>query len=83
MCGEEYLLLELPIPDWTLPDCLSESERSITMSILRGAKNEEIARERETSIRTVESQVARIFAKVGVSSRIQLAHRLGAKRAPR
>ena len=74
--GEEYLILSLPVPSWTVPGYLTQAERSIALAMLRGATNQQIAHERKCSIRTVDNLIARIFAKVGVASRIELAHRL-------
>ena len=73
---DEYLVLTVPIPVWEMPDCLTDAERAVATSVLGGSTNEQIARERRTSTHTVANQIARIFAKLGVSSRIELAHRL-------
>lgn len=78
---DEYLILTLPIPNWDIPEFLTEAERAVTMAVLRGFTNEQIAQERKTSLHTVANQIASIFAKLAVASRIELAHRL-AKRAP-
>lgn len=80
--GDQYLVLTVPIPTWSLPEYLTEAQRSITLAMLRGATNEDIARERKTSVRTVDNHVAQIFVKVGVASRIELAYRLGSKGVP-
>ncbi|MGH7435155.1 MAG: helix-turn-helix domain-containing protein [Polyangiaceae bacterium] len=80
---DEYLILTLPLPDWAVPGCLTEAERHITLAILRGATNQDMAGERKSSVRTIGNQIARIFAKLGVTSRIELAHRLGAGMSPR
>ena len=77
---DEYLVLTMPLPVWEMPDCLTDAERAIAMSILRGSTNEQIARERRTSLHTVANQISRIFEKLGVTSRIELAHHLAAKR---
>jgi DNA-binding CsgD family transcriptional regulator len=74
--GEEFLVLALPIPRWTLPASFTEAERSIAHAVLQGATNEQIARERKSSTRTVGNQIVRIFAKLAVTSRIELAHKL-------
>jgi DNA-binding NarL/FixJ family response regulator len=79
---DEYLVIALPSPAWEMPDCLTGAEQAITALVLRGLTNEEIARERGTSAHTVANQIARIFAKLSVTSRIELAHRL-ASRKPR
>ena len=43
-----------------------------------GKRNTEIARELFLSLKTVESHTRNIYAKLGVSSRVELATRLGA-----
>lgn len=78
--SDEYLVISFPTPDWTLPDSLSTAEREIALAILQGASNETIAQERHSSIRTVANQIASIFEKVGVSSRIELAIAVSPKR---
>ncbi|MGH7440741.1 MAG: helix-turn-helix domain-containing protein [Polyangiaceae bacterium] len=80
---DEYMVLAFPTPSWTLPECLTEAERSIALAILQGATNEQVACERRRSLRTVGNHIARIFAKVGVSSRIEFAHRLASGATPR
>ncbi len=74
--GDEYLVLSVPIPTWQMPDCLTSAERAVAMLVLGGLTNEEVARKRRTSTHTIANQIARIFAKLGVASRIELAHRL-------
>jgi DNA-binding NarL/FixJ family response regulator len=74
---DQYLVLSFPAPTWELPECLTAAEREIVLAMLRGASNEAIARVRRTSIRTVANQIASIFVKLRVSSRIELAHVLG------
>lgn len=75
--GDEYLVLSFPVPAWSLPGDLSTAERDIALAILKGASNETIAQERDTSVRTVANQIAAIFAKLDVSSRIELAWTVG------
>jgi DNA-binding NarL/FixJ family response regulator len=74
---DQYLVLSFPAPAWNLPECFTAAEREIVLGMLRGASNEAIARERCTSVRTVANQIASIFVKLRVSSRIELAHALG------
>lgn len=74
--GDEYVLLAFPIPTWNIPETLTSVERAIASAILHGESNEEIARSRQTSIHTVSNQIARIFSKLAVSSRIDLALQL-------
>jgi len=72
--GDQYLVLSFPTPVWSLPGCLSAAEREVALALLRGETNETIASVRNTSVRTVANQVASIFAKLGVNSRIELAY---------
>jgi DNA-binding NarL/FixJ family response regulator len=51
---------------------ISTSEAFVLERVLAGASNEAIARERGTSKRTVEKQVASLLRKVGVRSRREL-----------
>lgn len=56
---------------------LTTAEQDVALMILRGLSNDAIARARSTSIRTVANQVAAIFDKMGATSRVELAARLG------
>jgi DNA-binding NarL/FixJ family response regulator len=61
---------------------LSESERDVILRLISGYTNRAIARARGTSERTVANQVASAFAKLGVSSRLELAAHCGRLAAP-
>jgi DNA-binding NarL/FixJ family response regulator len=76
---DEYLNLSMPVPEWDMPEALTDAERAVTLAVLRGATNDQVARERRTSARTIANQLTSIFAKLGVTSRIELAHRLRKK----
>ena len=52
---------------------LTETERGIVSQVLRGETNAAIAKMRGTSPRTVANQIARVFKKLGVGSRAELA----------
>lgn len=52
---------------------LSARERDVASGIHRGLSNREIADELVLSVRTVDTHVQRIFAKLGVASRAQVA----------
>ncbi len=52
---------------------LTQAEKEVAGAVGRGATNAEIAQQRGTSIRTVETQLYRTYLKLGVSSRTQLA----------
>jgi DNA-binding NarL/FixJ family response regulator len=55
---------------------LADAEREITRDLVQGWTVPGIAERRQTSTRTVESQVKAIYAKLGVHSRVELCARL-------
>ncbi len=57
------------------PDVLTAQERQVAELVARGATNKEAAGELFLSPKTVESHLSRIYRKLGVSSRTQLAAR--------
>jgi DNA-binding CsgD family transcriptional regulator len=61
---------------------LSESERRIAELVAAGRTNKEVAEVLFVSPRTVSSSLARIYRKLGVTSRTEMASRLGAQRPP-
>lgn len=68
----EFMILHYPAPSWPLPPCLTSAERSIVLSLIAGRSRDAIARARATSPRTVANQLASIFRRLGVQSRIGL-----------
>ena len=56
---------------------LSPREREVAALVQAGKRNTDIARELFLSLKTVESHTRNIYAKLGVSSRVELATRLG------
>lgn len=56
---------------------LPPSERDVAVHLLRGATNAEIGRLRGTSEPTIAKQVKSLYERLGVSSRVELASRLG------
>ena len=66
-------VLSFPLLPATLPDSLSEAEQKVALGLIAGKSTAEIAAERRTSVRTVANQIASLFAKLGVRSRLQLA----------
>ena len=58
------------------PDALSERERDISELVARGRSNKEVAAELFLSEKTIESTLTRIYAKLGVRSRVELTRRL-------
>ncbi len=73
---DECLVLSYPVPEWTLPEALTPSEREIVRALLAGASRAEIAVARGTSRSTVSNLVASAYRKLEVNSRIELAGRL-------
>lgn len=76
LAGEELVVVSVPLERDAEVDRLGPAERAVAALVLRGLANEEIARARGTSVRTVANQLASLFRKLGVSSRVQLAARL-------
>ena len=66
------MLLEWPsaVPD--APASLTRSELAVLVLVRAGLSNGEVAARRGRSARTVANQVASIFAKLGVRSRLEL-----------
>jgi DNA-binding NarL/FixJ family response regulator len=70
----EYLVLSMPLANEPrLPAGLTSAERLVVEGILAGLANAEIARQRGVSPRTVANQIGRVFAKLRISSRLELA----------
>jgi DNA-binding NarL/FixJ family response regulator len=55
---------------------LTIAELDVTLAVLAGHGNGEIATQRRTSLRTVVNQLAAVFRKLGVSGRLELVSRL-------
>jgi DNA-binding CsgD family transcriptional regulator len=68
----ERLFLQYRWPSWKLPPTLSGAERTVVLDLLDGASRLDIAFSRGTSPRTVANQMASIFRKLRVSSRVEL-----------
>lgn len=58
------------------PDALSDRERDISELVAQGRSNKEVAAELFLSEKTIESTLTRIYAKLGVRSRVELTRRL-------
>ncbi|HVL69945.1 MAG TPA: LuxR C-terminal-related transcriptional regulator [Vicinamibacterales bacterium] len=74
------MLSECGLGDWragdmALPPRLTRRERDLLKAILDGCSNKEIAARHHRSVNTVKNQLAVLFQKFGVSSRLQLAVR--------
>ncbi len=59
-----------------LPENFTPRERELTRLLLQGASNREIAQKLGISERTVKAHLSHIYAKMGVSNRLELAVRL-------
>jgi DNA-binding CsgD family transcriptional regulator len=70
--GEDFLVVSFAAPETRLPESLTPCEREVALLVLQGASNAEIAKRRGTSPRTVANQMASMFRKLGVGSRVEL-----------
>lgn len=74
--GANYLVLSHSASAPVLPPGLTLAEREIVSALLRGLSNGEIAAQRGVALRTVANQVASIFRKMDVRSRVELVRKL-------
>jgi DNA-binding NarL/FixJ family response regulator len=74
---EQLCWLFLPVEALGLDPRLTRAERQVVAGVLNGRTNAAIAVARRTSCRTVANQLAAIYRKLGVSSRWELAARVG------
>jgi DNA-binding NarL/FixJ family response regulator len=58
-------------------DALTAREREVAALVLAGKRNNAIAHELVLSLKTVESHTRNIYAKLGVTSRVELITRVG------
>ncbi|MGD3110221.1 LuxR C-terminal-related transcriptional regulator [Streptomyces sp. YGL11-2] len=77
---------DVALPDWATPDGrrevgtraeLTGREREIVSLAVSQLSNQQIAGRLVLSVRTVENHLYRAYAKLGVTTRAELAHRLG------
>ncbi|HEX7600545.1 MAG TPA: helix-turn-helix transcriptional regulator [Polyangiaceae bacterium] len=73
---EAYVVLSYSLAEPSVPTSLSKAEREVASALVEGESYAQIATRRGTASRTVANQVASIFRKLGVSSRLELAVRL-------
>jgi DNA-binding NarL/FixJ family response regulator len=67
---QHLLSIRQPETDWRAP--LSSTEADVAHEILFGLSNAEIAEKRGTAVRTIANQVASIYRKLRVRSRLEL-----------
>jgi DNA-binding CsgD family transcriptional regulator len=70
--AEEFLVLSEPASGALAVSGLSASECEVVGLVVKGFSNEQIARERGVRYRTVANQLASVYRKLGVSSRVEL-----------
>jgi DNA-binding NarL/FixJ family response regulator len=68
----EGLALTYRAPAWPLPPCLTAAERGVVQGLVEGKPYAAIARERGCSPNTVAAQVASVYRKMNVGSRLDL-----------
>jgi DNA-binding CsgD family transcriptional regulator len=61
---------------------LTPTEAQVARLAAAGAKNREIAEQLFVSVKTVEANLSRVYAKLGIRSRTELAGKVGASAAP-
>jgi len=72
--GSNALILSFPVPEAKRhASRLTNAEREVAHAILHGLTYEQVAERRGVSQRTVANQVAAVFAKLKVGSRLDLA----------
>ena len=82
--GEEFVLMTWPSAaprPGTGPAALTPAEAAVAELAVAGRSNREIARERGSSPRTVANQLANVFRKLGVGSRLELCAYFGRRAA--
>lgn len=70
--GEEYALLRYDERPGPCDSALTGAEREVLQLALQGLSNDQIATARNTRPRTVANQIASLFRKLNVSSRLEL-----------
>ena len=55
---------------------LSETELRVAQLVAEGKSNKEVAAELYVSVRAVESNLSKVYAKLGIRSRTELARRI-------
>lgn len=69
---QAFAILEWPTAERQPHDPLPPAQREVLDLVLAGRSNAEIARVRRRSVRTIANQVASIFRRLGVGSRLEV-----------
>jgi len=67
--GDELAVLSFPLGCLAFPVSFTEAERAVARAMLAGESNAQIAAARQTSLRTVDHQIASVLRKLHVRSR--------------
>ncbi len=68
----DLAIMGFPVPAGSGRAALTAAEADVVAYVLAGRSNAEIAAARGTSTRTVANQIASLFRKLGVTSRLEL-----------
>lgn len=74
--GPDLALLAIPVAAPRLPPCLTPAEQAIARLLCEGASNDEVARRRGVSRKTIGNQLEAIYRKLNVASRAELVRAL-------
>lgn len=72
VAGARYVYVRAPIDEDGAVAPLTRAEREIASLVVKGLSNASIARARAVSARTVANQLAAIYRKLRVGSRVEL-----------
>jgi DNA-binding NarL/FixJ family response regulator len=72
MAGADYVVISYPHAAFAAPATLTSTEQAIFSALLSGQSKQQIAASRGRAVRTIANQVAAIFQKLGVGSRVEL-----------
>lgn len=79
---DEYCVVSAPFGPKPGVSGLTKAEVEVAKLAVAGLSNRAIAEQRGSSVRTVANQMAAILQKLGATSRVQVAARLGDKVRP-
>src|SRR5262249_9093794 len=74
--GRELSVAAIARPDGSLARLLPAAELDVIRSLVEGCTDQQIARQRGTSTRTIANQISAVFRRLGVSGRNELVQRL-------